>query len=76
MLLCFFASIDQAFTCSLAAHFLAALSLIAAGLADANELKKIDQEVRKEIDAAVGLARSDAELGDDELYTHIIYKPR
>jgi len=50
-------------------------NLIAAGLADANELKKIDQEVRKEIDAAVGLARSDAELGDDELYTHIIYKP-
>ena len=50
-------------------------SLISAGLADANELKKIDQEVRKEIDAAVQLARSDAELGPDELYTHILYKP-
>jgi len=50
-------------------------SLIGAGLADANELKKIDQEVRKEIDAAVQQARSDAELGADELYTHILYKP-
>lgn len=50
-------------------------NLIAAGLCDANELKKIDQEVRKEIDAAVQLARSDVELGPDELYSHIIYKP-
>jgi len=49
--------------------------LIASELSDANELKKIDQEVRKEIDAAVQLARSDAELGPDELYTHIVYKP-
>ena len=50
-------------------------SLVTVGLADANELKKIDIEVRKEVDAAVQLARSDAELGPDELYTHILYKP-
>jgi len=50
-------------------------NLIQAGLSDAAELKKIDQEVRKEIDEAVQIARSDAELGPDELYTHIIYQP-
>jgi len=49
--------------------------LIDCGLCDAGELKKIDQDVRKEIDAAVQVARSDAELGPDELYTHVLYRP-
>ncbi len=42
--------------------------LVAAGLADADELKKMEQEIRKSVDADVKKAKTDPELAVDELY--------
>jgi len=42
--------------------------ICAAGLVDADELKKIEQEVRKSVDADVKRAKSDPEIGVEELY--------
>jgi len=42
--------------------------LVAAGLADADELKQIELEVRKSVDADVKRAKTDPEIGVEELY--------
>ena len=42
--------------------------IVAAGLVDADELKQIEQEVRKSVDADVKKAKSDPEIGVEELY--------
>ena len=42
--------------------------IVAAGLVDADELKQIEQEVRKSVDADVKRAKSDPEIGVEELY--------
>lgn len=45
--------------------------IIESGLATADELKKIDAEVKKEVDAAHALAKSDSEIAVTELTTDI-----
>jgi len=45
------------------------------GLVTDEEVKKIDDEVKKEINAAAEIAKSDAELPLEELYTHIYVDP-
>lgn len=42
--------------------------LVAAGLADAEELKQIELDVRKAVDADVKMAKTDPEIGVEELY--------
>jgi len=42
--------------------------LVGAGLAEATELKQIEQQVRKEVDAATKKARTDDEIGVEELF--------
>ena len=42
--------------------------IVAAGLVDADELKQIEQDVRKSVDADVKKAKSDPEIGVEELY--------
>lgn len=42
--------------------------IVAAGLADADELKQIEVEVRKSVDADVKKAKTDPEIGVEELY--------
>lgn len=42
--------------------------ICAAGLVDADELKQIELEVRKSVDADVKRAKSDPEIGVEELY--------
>merc|ERR1712083_586479 len=42
--------------------------IVAAGLADADELKKMEMEVRKSVDADVKKAKTDPEIGVEELY--------
>lgn len=45
--------------------------LIGAGLAEAEELKEIEQTVRKEVDADVKKAKADAEIDAQELYNDV-----
>merc|ERR1712079_747927 len=42
--------------------------IVAAGLTDADELKKLEMEVRKSVDADVKRAKTDPEIGVEELY--------
>eukprot|EP00093_Oithona_nana_P010882 10882.XXX_102292_103755_1 [CDS] Oithona nana genome sequencing. len=42
--------------------------IVAAGLVDADELKQMEQEIRKSVDADVKKAKSDPEIGVEELY--------
>jgi len=42
--------------------------IVAAGLTDADELKKLEMEVRKSVDADVKKAKTDPEIGVEELY--------
>lgn len=42
--------------------------IVAAGLADADELKKMEMDVRKSVDADVKRAKTDPEIGVEELY--------
>jgi pyruvate dehydrogenase E1 component alpha subunit len=44
-------------------------------LATSEELKKIDSEVKQEIDEAVRVAKSDPEIALDELYADIYAVP-
>lgn len=48
--------------------------LVTSGLATAEELKQIDGEVKKEVDAATAIARTDAEIPLEELTTDIYFK--
>lgn len=45
--------------------------LIGSGLATAEELKAMEQEIRKEVDADVKKAKADGEIGVEELYYDI-----
>lgn len=49
--------------------------LLSSNLATAEELKKIDTEVRKEVEEAAETAKSDTELGVDQLYNQIYHNP-
>ncbi|OWF49774.1 pyruvate dehydrogenase E1 component subunit alpha, mitochondrial-like [Mizuhopecten yessoensis] len=49
--------------------------LLSSNLATADELKKIDTEVRKEVEAAAELAKNDTELSGDYLYNQIYNQP-
>lgn len=49
--------------------------LIDANLATAEELKKIDQDVRKQVDEAASKAKTDPELPLEELYNSIMVDP-
>ncbi|GAB1600261.1 pyruvate dehydrogenase E1 component subunit alpha, mitochondrial-like [Argonauta hians] len=49
--------------------------MLSNNLAALDELKKIDLEVRKEVDVAVTAAKSDPELPTEELYTHVYKNP-
>lgn len=49
--------------------------LITANLASAEELKDIETDARKEVDEAVTFAKSDAEIGVEELYTDVYVDP-
>lgn len=49
--------------------------LIDANLATAEELKKIDQDVRKQVDEAASKAKTDPELPLEELYNSIMVEP-
>ncbi|XP_014781887.1 pyruvate dehydrogenase E1 component subunit alpha, mitochondrial [Octopus bimaculoides] len=49
--------------------------MLSNNLAAADELKKIDLEVRKEVDVAVTAAKSNPELPIEELYTHVYKNP-
>lgn len=48
--------------------------IVNAGLVTADELKKIDAEVKKEVDEATAFAKSDAEIGLPELSTDVYSK--
>lgn len=41
------------------------------GLSTAEEIKKIDDDIKKEIDAATKISKSDKEIGVPELFTDI-----
>jgi pyruvate dehydrogenase E1 component alpha subunit len=45
--------------------------IIELGLLNADEVKEIDSKVRKEVDEATAIAKSDAELGPQHLYTDV-----
>lgn len=49
--------------------------LIAANLATAEEVKDIETECRKEVDEAAVQAKTDAEIGVEELYTDVYLNP-
>ncbi|XP_060562467.1 pyruvate dehydrogenase E1 component subunit alpha, mitochondrial-like [Ruditapes philippinarum] len=49
--------------------------LVDADLASADELKKIDQDVRKQVDEAASKAKTDSELPLEELYNSILVDP-
>lgn len=49
--------------------------ILNAELVTSDELKKIDVEVKQEVDDAVKLAKSDAEIGMEELTADIYSKP-
>lgn len=49
--------------------------LITTSLATAEELKNIETDSRKEVDEAVVQAKSDAEIGVEELYTDVYVQP-
>lgn len=49
--------------------------LITSNLANAEELKNIEIEARKEVDTATEQAKTDAEIGIDELYTDVYANP-
>ncbi|GFT83980.1 probable pyruvate dehydrogenase E1 component subunit alpha, mitochondrial [Nephila pilipes] len=49
--------------------------VINANLVTADELKKIDQEIRKEVDEAVTVAKTANEISTDELYADIYVEP-
>ncbi|CAL1268001.1 unnamed protein product [Larinioides sclopetarius] len=49
--------------------------IINANLVAADELKKIDQEIRKEVEEAVNVAKTANEISVDELYTDIYVEP-
>lgn len=48
--------------------------IIGAELVTADEIKKIDDEVKKAIDAAAKFCKNDKEIGLDELYTDVYSK--
>lgn len=45
--------------------------IIDAGLVTADEVKKIDGEIKSEVDAATKFAKADKEIGVHELYTDV-----
>lgn len=45
--------------------------IISAGLLTADEIKKIDSQIKADIDAAVKVSKSDKEIGLPELYTDV-----
>lgn len=45
--------------------------ILSSGLATAEEIKKIDDEIKKAVDAATKLSKSDKEISVDELYTDV-----
>jgi len=49
--------------------------IVQAGLCTDEELKKVDQAVRKEVEEAAEKAKTDPELPLEELYTDIYYQP-
>lgn len=49
--------------------------IVEAGLCTAEELKKIDGEVRKEVDEAVKVSKSDKEIPVQELAADVYYEP-
>ncbi|XP_052810320.1 probable pyruvate dehydrogenase E1 component subunit alpha, mitochondrial isoform X2 [Mya arenaria] len=49
--------------------------MIENGLATAEELKKIEQDIRKQVDEAATKAKSDAELPVEELYNSVMVDP-
>lgn len=49
--------------------------LITANLASADECKNIETEARREVDEATAQAKSDAEVGLEELYTDVYVEP-
>ncbi|KAK6630194.1 hypothetical protein RUM43_015054 [Polyplax serrata] len=49
--------------------------IVNAGLSTADDLKKIDQEIRKSVDAAVAFCKADKEVGPEELTADIYSEP-
>lgn len=49
--------------------------MISARLATAEELRDVETECRKEVDEAVALARTDPEIGAEELYADVYLNP-
>ncbi|XP_041352268.1 probable pyruvate dehydrogenase E1 component subunit alpha, mitochondrial [Gigantopelta aegis] len=49
--------------------------ILSANLVTPEELKKVDTEIRKKVEEAAQLAKTDSELPLDELYTHIHSQP-
>jgi len=49
--------------------------LLSSELATADELKKIEQEVRQEVDEATKLAKADVEIGTEELSADVYVQP-
>lgn len=49
--------------------------IITAGLVEADELKKVEQEVRKEIEEAVVVSKSSKEIPIDELFADVYVEP-
>lgn len=48
--------------------------ILGAGLAEADEIKKIDDEIKKLVDAATKVCKADKEIAISELYTDIYSK--
>lgn len=48
--------------------------IIGSDLTTADEIKKIDDEIKKSIDAATKFCKADKEIGLDELYTDVYSK--
>lgn len=49
--------------------------IIGAELTTADEIKKIDDGIKKSVDAATKFCKNDKEIGLDELYTDVYAKP-
>lgn len=48
--------------------------MLSSGLATEDELKKLDGEIKKTVDAATKFAKADKEISVDELYTDVYSK--
>lgn len=49
--------------------------ILGAELVTAEEIKKIDDEIKKSVDAATKYSKTDKEIALDELYTDVYSKP-